>query len=147
MKKIVYIDLDGVLVDFDGAVDCLTDEERIACGGEFKNIPGFFSRLKPMPGALEAFRVLSTVFDVYILSTAPWNNPSGWADKLQWVKKFLGDAAHKRLILTHHKNLNRGDYLIDDALKHGAREFDGELIRFGSSKYPDWESVLHYLLG
>jgi len=32
-------------------------------------------------------------------------------------KKYLGESAHKRLILTHHKNLNHGDYLIDDRKK------------------------------
>ena len=30
------------------------------------------------------------------------------------MKKYLGEIAYKRLILTHHKNLNFGDFLIDD---------------------------------
>jgi len=54
-----------------------------------------------------------------------------------WVKKYLGTLAHKRLILTHHKNLNLGDYLIDDREKRGADKFQGELILFGSENYPD----------
>ena len=29
-------------------------------------------------------------YDVYILSSAPWKNPSAWSDKLEWVKKYLG---------------------------------------------------------
>jgi len=32
------------------------------------------------------------------------------------VKTHLGADAYKRLILTHHKNLNVGDYLIDDRI-------------------------------
>lgn len=51
---------------------------------------------------------------------------------------------YKRLILTHHKNLNKGDYLIDDRTKNGAGEFEGKLIQFGTEEYPDWKSVLAY---
>ena len=72
-------------------------------------------------------------------------HPSALTDKLNWVKKYLGDAAYKRLILTHNKHLNIGDYLIDDRKKNGAGEFTGEHIHFGTEKFPDWKSVLDYL--
>ena len=42
--------------------------------------------MKPVEGAIEAYQELTRHFEVYILSTAPWNNPSAWADKLLWVK-------------------------------------------------------------
>jgi 5'(3')-deoxyribonucleotidase len=100
----------------------------------------------PVDGGIDAYHKLNEVYDVYILSTAPWNNPSAWIDKLHWVKKYLGEAAHKRLILTHHKNLNKGDYLIDDRTKNGACEFEGEHIHFLTDKFPNWKSVLNYLL-
>jgi len=99
-----------------------------------------------MVGAVDAFATLSQRFDTYILSTAPWNNPSAWSDKLEWVKTNLGNTAYKRLILTHHKNLNRGDFLVDDRQKNGASEFGGELILFGSEQFPDWSVVTKYLL-
>ena len=70
--------------------------------------------MKSIEGAIEAFNFLADNFDLYILSTAPWENPSAWSDKLIWVKENLGASAYKRLILTHHKNLNKGDFLIDD---------------------------------
>lgn len=79
-------------------------------------------------------------------SLHPHGNPSAWSDKLKWVKKHLGNNAYKRLILTHHKNLNKGDFLIDDRIKNGAEEFEGELILFGSDEYPDWRSIVEYLL-
>jgi 5'(3')-deoxyribonucleotidase len=101
--------------------------------------------MEPMPGALEAYKELTILFDTYILSTAPWNNPSAWSDKLNWAKKYLGEFAYKRLILTHHKNLNRGDYLVDDRTKNGADQFVGKHIHFGTKDYPDWESVLRHL--
>ena len=53
--------------------------------------------------------------------------------------------AYKRLILTHHKNLNRSDFLVDDRPKNGADLFEGEWIHFGSEAFPDWASVLSYL--
>lgn len=54
--------------------------------------------------------------------------------------------AYKRLIITHHKDLNRGDFLVDDREKNGAGNFEGELILFGSEKFPDWDKVTEYLL-
>ncbi len=146
MKKIICIDMDNVLVDFPSSFLKL-DTELLKSYSENKDdIPGIFSLMDPLEGSIEAFEVLSKVFDVYILSTAPWANPSAWSDKLLWVKKYLGDSAYKRLILSHHKNLNKGDYLIDDRTKNGASDFDGELIQFGSDKFPDWRSILVYLL-
>ena len=36
--------------------------------------------------------------------------------------------------------------LIDDALEHGQSEFEGELVHFGSTKFPDWKTVVDYLM-
>ena len=101
--------------------------------------------MAPLSGALEAYRILVQHYDVYILSTAPWFNDSAWSSKILWVRKHLGDVAHKRLILSHHKNLLMGDYLIDDRTKNGAGEFTGEHIHFGTEQFPDWATVLKYL--
>ena len=101
-----------------------------------------------MAGAVEAFNELcfDEDYDVYILSTAPWNIPNSWTQKRLWVSKYLGDKAHKRLILCNHKNLLRGDILIDDRTANGAGEFQGELIQFGTEKYPNWKTVIKHLL-
>ncbi len=146
MKQILYIDMDNVLVDFQSGIDSLDEELRAEYEGEYDTVPGIFSKMAPMKDAVDAFNTLSGRFDVYILSTSPWDNPSAWCDKLEWVKKNLGENAYKRLILTHHKELAKGDYLIDDRTKNGASEFEGELIQFGTDKYPDWHSVVDYLL-
>ena len=79
--------------------------------------------MPPIDGAIEAYAALARRFDTYILSTAPSENASAWRDKLRWVKTHLGADAYKRLILTHHKNLNVGDYLIDDRTKNGVDRF------------------------
>ena len=57
----------------------------------------------------------------------------------------LVDGIYKLLIISHHKDLCQGDYLIDDRGKNGTSGFAGEWIEFGSEKFPDWESVLKYL--
>lgn len=143
-KPIIYVDMDNVLVDFPSAFPFLSKETLEAYEGRLDEVPGIFSLMKPNEGAIEAYRFLAEHFDVYILSTAPWKNPSAWSDKLLWVQKYLGDVAYKRLILSHHKDLNRGDYLIDDRTKNGAAEFQGKLIQLGSEEFPDWEAVLEY---
>jgi 5'-nucleotidase len=140
MKKRVYVDMDGVLVDYESGFDGTPDELH-----GYDNTPNVFSKMLPLPSALEAFRTLAEKFDVYVLSTAPWNNPSAWTDKANWIKKYLDDVAHKRLILTHNKALCIGDYLIDDRTANGAGEFTGEHIHFGTDRFPDWDAVLAYL--
>ncbi len=106
--------MDGVLVDFRSAFPRLPEKTLREYEGREDDIPGIFALMDPMKGAIDAYRELSGLFDAYILSTAPWQNPSAWSDKLLWVQRYLGDVAYKRLILTHHKDLNRGAYLIDD---------------------------------
>ena len=143
--EILYIDMDNVLVDFPSAFKKLNKEKLKEYKGRLDEVPGIFSLMEPLKGAKEAFDVLAAEYDTYILSTAPWENPSAWSDKLLWVKTHLGNAAYKRLILSHHKNLNAGKFLIDDRTKNGAGEFGGEHIHFGTDKFPDWKTVVRYL--
>ena len=145
MKKILYIDMDNVLVDFPSGISRIPEDVAEAYKSDLDEVPGIFSLMDPMPGALDAFAELSGMFDTYILSTSPWENPSAWSDKLLWVKKHPNEAAYKRLILSHHKNLNAGDYLVDDRTKNGAEMFPGEHIHFGTDDFPDWDTVLKYL--
>ena len=145
MKKIVYVDMDNVLVDFQSAFRKLPKKTLDEYGNDEDDIPGIFALMEPMPGAIESFIELTKHFETYVLSTAPWDNPSAWSDKLLWVKSNLGDHAFKRLILTRHKNLNNGDYLIDDRTARGADSFVGEHIHFGTNKFPNWPSVMNYL--
>jgi 5'-nucleotidase len=146
MKKIIYIDMDNVLVDFKTGISKLSKNTIEKFEGHLDDVPGIFNLMEPMKGSIEAFNELSQSekYDVYILSTAPWDNPTAWSDKLKWVKKYLGKNGYKRLILSHHKNLNAGDYLIDDRTKNGADKFKGEHIHFGQDKFPTWGQVLEF---
>ena len=145
MPKTLYIDMDNVLVDFKSGIERTPAESRRQYEGRVDEVPGIFALMDPMSGAIDAFHELATKFDTYILSTAPWENPSAWSDKLLWVKRHLGAPAYKRLILSHHKHLNVGDCLVDDRTKNGADVFTGEHIHFATPRFPDWASVVSYL--
>lgn len=147
-KKVVYIDLDGVIVDLIGELnhelststkvyedptDLIDDSETI------------FLNAKPIPHALESINELEKHYDVYILSTAPWHNINSWSQKRIWVEKYL-PSMYKKLILTHHKEQLIGDYLIDDRTKNGAGEFKGEHIHIFTDQFPTWQSVTDYLI-
>jgi 5'(3')-deoxyribonucleotidase len=147
IKKILYVDMDGVLVNFQSGIDKLTKAERALYKDQEKNAPHIFSKMDPIEGAIDAYLQLTQKYNTYILSTAPWNNETALGDKVHWAKKHLGEAIYKRLIFSHNKHLNEGHFLIDDRpQRNGAGDFKGELIHFGSDKYPNWEHVLNHLL-
>lgn len=150
MKKTLYIDMDNTLVDFTTRLEGIDPSLRDRYRDREDELPGLFALMPPIPGAIDAYYELSTLFDTYILSTAPWHNPSAWQHKVEWVQMHLAfdsqSPAYKRLILSHHKHLNRGDFLVDDRPNHnGADRFDGEVIPFGSPPFPDWPTVVGYL--
>ena len=142
MKKIIYVDMDGVMVDLEGHLRSKYSPEYIAMlGNEVDTIPELFDDPKPIKGAINAVKVLAKNYDVYFLSTAPWDNPRAWMAKRLWIEKYLGEWGYKRLILTHRKDLMIGDYLIDDRKANGSERFDGQHIWFGKD-VQDWDQVL-----
>lgn len=149
-KPILYIDMDNVIVDFKSGIDRLDEATRQEYEGRLDEVPGIFALMDPMEGAIEAVHKLSEQYDVYVLSTAPWLNSSAWTHKVEWIQKYFGkekgSVLYKRLIISHHKNLNRGVIIIDDRTKNGVDLFEGRHIHFGTEEYPDWESVLNELI-
>lgn len=146
MKKRLGFDMDNVLVDFQSGIDRLTPEQRQEYAGRFDECPGIFALMDPYPGAIDAYNILCSYYDCYIVSTAPWKNPSAWSDKPKWVQAYLHEAAYKRLTLTHHKELIDVDFLIDDRTANGVSAFKGEHIHFETEKFPNWRVVTEYLI-
>ena len=153
-KAAFIIDMDGVIVDFESAFARLDPAVLREYRGREDSIPGLFALMDPMPGAIEAVTELTTLFDTYVLSTVPWANISGASQKVEWIQKHFGaekgSPLWKRIILSHHKHLNKGDFLIDDRSRNGAAEFPehnpgGQWLHFGSEEFPGWEAVLSYL--
>jgi 5'(3')-deoxyribonucleotidase len=146
----LYIDMDNVLVDFKSAFDWVTPEQLTAADNDYADVPGIFAQMQPMAGAIEAVVELAKVYDLYLLSTAPWKNPSAWSDKVKWVQKYWGadksSPVYKKLILTHHKDLNQGAFLVDDRKANGADGFDGVHLHFGQKAFPNWQVTKEFLL-
>lgn len=149
-QKILYIDMDNVIVDFKSGIDKLSPEIRAKYEWNFDEVPGIFATMKPLPDAIESVMELTKYYSTFILSTAPWYNSTAWSDKIEWIHSYFGKDSDsplfKRLILSHNKNLNKWDFLIDDRTANWAWEFEWELIQFGSEKFPNWKTVLEYLL-
>jgi 5'(3')-deoxyribonucleotidase len=152
-KELLFIDMDGVLVDFYQGVkknypdfDTYLPARQREITAELSAREGFFISLEPVEGAVEAFGALSRHYETYILSTPDWHGVNSWSEKRIWVENHLGDLAFKRLILSHNKGLFTGRALIDDRLRNGVDRFNGEHIHFGTERFPDWQSVLAYLL-
>lgn len=74
MKR-VFIDMDGVLVNFQSGIDRLDEKTKQEYDGHLDDVPGIFALMDPMQGAVEAVQQLKKQFDLYILSTAPWTIP------------------------------------------------------------------------
>ena len=92
--------------------------------------PHAFSLMDPMPRAIYAMRKLSRHYNLNILSTAPWLNLPALSEKLELVQRYFGKGEgfifYMRLIISHHKYLNRGDFLINDRKKNDADQFKGD---------------------
>ena len=145
--KIIYIDLDGVIADFDKGKKEHPLGNITPYIGRPDKLPGLYENLDPIEQSIESVNNLLYDFryDVYFLSTASWDNPEAWTHKRLWIAKYFDEKLiKKRLILCHHKQLLLGDYLIDDRPFNGASEFRGKWIHFGSQEFPNWKSVLNY---
>ena len=146
--KIIYIDLDGVVADFEKGRIAHPMSTVSPYIGRPDKLPGLYENLDPISNSIESVNQLlsNPDFDVYFLSTAPWDNPEAWMHKRLWVAKYFDEKLiRKRLILSHYKQLLKGDFLIDDRRFNGASEFQGKWIHFGSDEFPDWIRVLNYL--
>jgi len=152
-KPIIYIDMDGVLADFSKAIKTHPMSNLKPYLKDPDNIPGVFENLELVIGAKEAIQKvhLSNTYEMFILTTAPWENPSSWMHKRLWIERHFGAIFHKKMIIAHRKDLLVGDYLIDDRTANGAGDFKGIHLHFGwdyihqqYNPYPNWESILNY---
>jgi 5'(3')-deoxyribonucleotidase len=148
MKRIVYIDMDDTLADFMGAYDKARERNPAMMFPQAEY--GFFANLEPLEGAVECVQRLfgSEHLSPYILTAPSTVNPLCYTEKRIWVEKHLGMEMVERLIISPDKSLLKGDYLVDDIPEgKGQVNFEGELLQFGSSLYPDWQSVMAHLHG
>ena len=65
---------------------------------------------------------------------------------INFLLKFHKPTSRHLYTLRDNKNLNAGDFLIDDRTANGAGEFNGEHIHFLSEQFKNWNDVLNYLI-
>jgi hypothetical protein len=155
-KPKLFLDMDNVLVDTLTVLNQLNPADYQV--NKPDQIPGVFLDLQPVEGALESVKSLAPHYDLYILSTAPWHNPSAWQDKLLWLEKYFGNDEdspfYKRVVMTHDKGLVHGvgGILVDDRPYHGASSWDDEQtdsvwLQYGHDERLVWsKNLTEYLI-
>ena len=139
MKKLrIFIDMDGVLANFDKAKQNHPDFEK---KGFRPDLILDFSKFEVMPGALDSIKELTEMgHDLFIATTPPWNHPDSWGQKRHWVEEHF-PSLKRKMVLTHRKDLLIGDILIDDSIYRGQPEFEGTWFHFGKNGM-DWKYVI-----
>lgn len=136
----VFIDMDGVIVDFDGFV-----KSKGMTSEQIKHVPGVYTEMSPMPGALEAVRkIIALGYEVWIATKPATGIAHTYSDKAQWIFNWLPEL-ERRVIVTHDKGLlgDKGDYLIDDRPQTAnCLKFPGTLFAF--SKHFNWRDILEF---
>lgn len=98
-----------------------------ACGKRiyhYLNHPGFFADLEPIPGCIETLRRLAPRTELVAVTASP---REATAAKMAWVRRHLPFVPAHNTVITHRKDLVRGDFLFDDAPRN-LRHFQGVRI-------------------
>ena len=82
--KTLYIDMDNVIVDFASGIVQLDEAKLESYKSKLDEVPGIFSKMKPMPGAVGAVKKLWKHFGDYIIDDRLKNG----------VDKFDGKHIH-----------------------------------------------------
>lgn len=147
-KKIILIDMDGVLADFErGFLEAwkkkfpnhphIPLDERKTFSvfddypsnlrgdvGKIAREPGFFQNLHEIDGGKEAINEIAGLGHEVFVCTKPIDRYENCVlEKYHWITEHLGYEWTKRVIVTKDKTLIYGDILIDDRPEHkGLRE-------------------------
>jgi len=132
MKPVLYLDMDGVLADFEGwAADTFGEHEwkreiNLPNWGLFTKYTNIFSLLPLMPGAIELYNhcvdIMEDKNQVQILTALPQRSPemlqTAAQHKIEWARKHIskdvrvrfGPFAKDKKFHVHQSD----DVLVDD---------------------------------
>jgi 5'(3')-deoxyribonucleotidase len=127
----IYCDMDQVLVNFlSGANKVLvaqglepfqhTDKEHR--WEAMSKVPKFWANLEPMPDAMTLWRFIRP-HNPYILSTPSHRMPTSKPEKMEWIRKHLGNVEKVFLVPRKEKQRfamtdGKPNLLIDDYIKN-----------------------------
>jgi len=144
----IYVDMDNVLCDYSLMYEKMLEKEPDIKypQSQYK----FFEDLEPILDAVESYKKLSNHYDMRILTAPSIENRLCYTEKANWVFKYFGLDVLENLNISCDKSQFDGQFLIDDLLVRGVSEFNHDInkehIHFGSKYFPNWETVLKYLL-
>lgn len=144
----VFLDMDGVVVDFDRYM-----QNHGLTGDEVKRREGAYREMLPIDRALWGVRKLMSLAgmlgaEVWLATKPPTGIPWAYADKVSWVLEHLPEL-RRNIILTHDKGLlgSADDILVDDRPhRANCQNFRGALIHFGpTGNVPHWDALVDRL--
>lgn len=144
MSKIVYIDLDRTIFDYDAMHrNIKTMDTTIKYP---QSTVGFFKDLEPLDYALSCIAQIEDAgYEVWFATAPSIKNLHCYTEKAESIKEWFGEEYLDRLIIIPDKSKLIGDYLIDDMPNgKGQDRFKGELLLMANKD--EWINITTYLL-
>jgi 5'(3')-deoxyribonucleotidase len=118
----IYVDMDGVLCDFDKSfVKYDNDISKLANSGS-KEIEYFFANLRYLPDGSELVDYLKSNNLKFTILSSPLRPPernSSIRGKKTWLKRYLPSHYHNSIFDSEkYAHCTKGDILIDDMSKN-----------------------------
>ena len=63
MQKILYVDMDNVLVNFKSGIDKLDKDTYEKYNENWDEVPGIFGLMEPIKDAIESYKLLAEKYD------------------------------------------------------------------------------------
>lgn len=170
---IILIDLDNTIADLDYAVQMKFKEKHPntkwppRTSFEFDNSieketrailnePGFFLSLPVIKDAIEAINEMKQEgFEVFFCTSPIRQNDPCIKEKFQWIEKYFGFDATRKIIISKDKTLILGHYLIDDKKQTGVNKnpiwkqiffhqpYNSHLPGLRLTHWKDWKTVIN----
>ena len=99
-RKILYVDMDNVLVDFESGIARLPAEIVQSFEGRLDEVPDIFSMMRPIDGAIEAYAVLARGFGAAIRHLHPVDGAVGERIRVARQARMCEDSSRRRCVQT-----------------------------------------------